>query len=136
MLRKGFSHASFTLYHLTVDFIRLLGSFLQSRSVLAAENLFLRKQLSLYQERQVRPHRATHATRLTMILVAKLFDWKTHYNQGRPHSSLGPGLPEAGKHSPVPIQKHRHQLQEGYRVESKAILGGLHHEYRLEKIAA
>jgi len=32
MLRKGFSHASVTLYHLTVDFIRLLGSFLQSRS--------------------------------------------------------------------------------------------------------
>jgi len=42
MLRKGFSHASFTLYHLTLDFIRLLGSFLQSRSVLTAENLFLR----------------------------------------------------------------------------------------------
>jgi transposase InsO family protein len=65
-----------------------------------------------------------------------LKEWKTHYNQGRPHSSLGPGLPEAGKNSPVPILKHRHQLQESYRVESKAILGGLHHEYRLEKIAA
>jgi putative transposase len=65
-----------------------------------------------------------------------LKEWKTHYNQGRPHSSLGPGLPEAGQNSPVPIQKHRHQLQEGYRVKSKAILGALHHEYRLEKIAA
>ena len=30
MLREGFSQASLTLYHLTVDFIRLLGSFLQS----------------------------------------------------------------------------------------------------------
>lgn len=371
MLREGFSHVSLTLFQLTVDFIRLLGGFLQSRSALAAENLFLRKQLSLYQERQVRPRRATDATRLTMVLLAKLFDWmaalmtvrpetftgwhrrgfrlfwrwksrrigrpripkdlrrlilvmarenptwgqarianellvklgiqvsprtiqkylrkdpngrrqrpdrsqrwmtfirnhaqamlacdffvsvtarfqvlyvfvimeigtrrlvhfnvtahphaawtlqqfraaigdqqgyrflvhdrdgiysqeldlgvksmgvkvlktpfrspqansycerliggirrecldflipiseghlrrilkewKTHYNQGRPHSSLGPGFPEAGQNSPVPIQKHRHQLQEGYRVRSKAILGGLHHEYRLEKIAA
>ena len=63
--------------------------------------------------------------------------WKTHYNQGRPHSSLGPGLPEkVGQNSPVPIQKHHHQLQEGYRVASKAILGGLHHEYWQKKIAA
>ena len=51
MLREGFSHVSLTLFQLTVDFIRLLGGFLQSRSALAAENLFLRKQLSLYQER-------------------------------------------------------------------------------------
>jgi transposase InsO family protein len=62
--------------------------------------------------------------------------WKTHYNQGRPHSSLGLGLPEPGHSSPVTIQKHRHKLQEGYWVRSKAILGGLHHEYWLEKIAA
>ena len=74
MLREGFSHVSLTLFQLTVDFIRLLGGVLQSRSALAAENLFLRKQLSLYQEHQVRPQRATDATRLTMVLVAKLFD--------------------------------------------------------------
>jgi len=371
MLRAGFPHASRIPYHLTVDFIRLLGSFLRSRSALAVENLFLRKQLSLYQERQVRPQRATDATRLTMVMLAKLFDWRealvtvwpetfigwhrrgfrlfwrwksrrigrpripedlrglilamardnptwgqarianelfvklgiqvpprtiqgyllkdpnggrwpsdpsqrwmtfvrnhaqamlacdffvtvttrflvlyvfvimeigtrrlvhfnvtahpnaawtlqqfretindqqdyrflvhdrdsnysqeldlgvkamgvkvlktpfrspqansycerliggirrecldflipiseghlrrilnewrTHYNQGRPHSGLGPGLPEAGQNSPVPIQKHRHKLQEGYRVKSKAILGGLHHEYWRKKIVA
>ena len=52
MLREAFAHASLILYQLTVDFIRLLGSFLQSGSALAAENLFLRKQLGLYQERQ------------------------------------------------------------------------------------
>jgi putative transposase len=62
--------------------------------------------------------------------------WKTHYNQGRAHSSLGPGLPEPGHSSPVSIQKHRHQLQEGYRVKPRAILGGLHYEYCLEKIVA
>jgi len=48
MLREGFSHVSVTLFQLTEDFIRLLGSILQSRSALAAENLFLRKQLSLW----------------------------------------------------------------------------------------
>jgi hypothetical protein len=89
MLRKGLSHASFTLYHLTMDLIRLLGSFLQSRFVLAAENIFLRKQLSLYQERQVRPHRATDAARLTMILVAKLFDWRAALITVRPETLVG-----------------------------------------------
>jgi putative transposase len=76
MLREAFSHALLTLYHLSLDFTRFLASFLQSRSALAAENLFLRKQLALYQERQVQPRRATDATRLTMVLAARLFDWK------------------------------------------------------------
>jgi len=40
------------------------------------ENLFLRKQLALYQERQVHSRRATDATRLTVVLAARLFDWK------------------------------------------------------------
>jgi putative transposase len=76
MLCDTLGQASLTVYHLTLDFIRFLGSLLQARSALAAENLFLRKQLALYQERQVRPRRATDATRLIMILAARLFDWK------------------------------------------------------------
>jgi putative transposase len=65
-----------------------------------------------------------------------LRDWKTHYCQGRPHASLGPGLPEPGKGLPVPLQKQRHQIPAGHRVRAQPILGGLHHEYRLLKIAA
>ena len=65
-----------------------------------------------------------------------LKDWKTHYYQARPHSSLGPGLPEPGGGLPVPLQKQRHQIPTRYRVKAKPILVGLHHEYRLEKIAA
>jgi putative transposase len=65
-----------------------------------------------------------------------LKDWKTHYCQERPHASLGPGLPEPGEGLPVPLQKTRHQIPAGYRVRAKPIFGGLHHEYRLEKIAA
>lgn len=34
---------------------------IQSRSALVAENIFLRKQLALYQERQTRPRRLTDA---------------------------------------------------------------------------
>ena len=89
MLREGFSHASRTFYPLTLDIIRLLRSSLQSRSALAAENLFLRKQLGLYRERQVRPRRATDATRLTMVMLAKLFDWREALLTVRPETFIG-----------------------------------------------
>jgi hypothetical protein len=49
---------------------------LRSPKALAAENLFLRKQLALYQERHVKPRRATHATRLTLIWLAQCFNWR------------------------------------------------------------
>jgi putative transposase len=89
MLRETFSHAFLTLYHVSLDFSRFLGSLLQARSALAAENFFLRKQLALYQERQVQPRRATDATRLTMLLAARLFDWKGALISVRPETFTG-----------------------------------------------
>jgi putative transposase len=71
-----------------MDVFRFLGSFLQSQFALAAENLFLRKQLSLYQERQARPRRATDATRLVMVLTAKLFDWREVMITVRPETFI------------------------------------------------
>ena len=88
MLRETFSHAFLTFYHVSLDFTRFLGSLLQSRFALAAENLFLRKQLALYQERQVRPRRVTDATRLTMVLLGTLFDWKQALVSVRPESKM------------------------------------------------
>jgi putative transposase len=61
--------------------------------------------------------------------------WGIHYNRGRPHSSLGPGIPEPTQDS-VPVSDHRHKLPAGYRVAKQSVLGGLHHEYRLVKEAA
>jgi transposase InsO family protein len=58
-----------------------------------------------------------------------------HYNRDRPHSALEPGIPEPTQ-AKVPAGVHRHKLPEGYRVSAKAILGGLHHEYSLEKEVA
>jgi hypothetical protein len=43
---------------------------------LAAENLFLRKQLALYLERQMRPRRADDATRITLVTLSRLLDWR------------------------------------------------------------
>jgi len=64
-----------------------------------------------------------------------LKEWVAHYNQGRPHSRFGPGIPDFGiDHQqtepcghPVPIDD---------QVVAKAILGGLHHEYSWEGRAA
>ena len=64
-----------------------------------------------------------------------LNEWVIHYNNGRPHMSLGPGVP-VGTDSAVPISLHRPEFARGYVVRSKAILSGLHHEYTLEKLAA
>ena len=49
---------------------------LRSHAQLAAENLFLRKQLALYLERQVKSRRADDATRLTIIALSRLIDWR------------------------------------------------------------
>jgi hypothetical protein len=41
-----------------------------------AENLFLRKQLVLFQERKARPRRTTASYRLAMVVPAKFFAWR------------------------------------------------------------
>jgi putative transposase len=65
-----------------------------------------------------------------------LAEWITHYNQGRPHLSLGPGIPEPTEIFLPPCCHGRHSLARNCKVVGRAILGGLHHEYRLEGIAA
>jgi transposase InsO family protein len=62
-------------------------------------------------------------------------EWTADYNPGRPHSALGPGLPEPiSEH--VTTTEHRHRLPIGYCVVKRSVLGGLHHEYGLVKEAA
>jgi putative transposase len=62
--------------------------------------------------------------------------WVAHYNRGRPHASLGPGIPECPPSENALGGSNGHRLPSGYRVAASAILGGLHHEYRLEPNAA
>ena len=65
-----------------------------------------------------------------------LKEWVRHYNEGRPHLSLGPGIPQPPATLPVALQEHRHRLPEHQSVGARPILGGVHHEYQLEKKAA
>lgn len=44
-----------------------------SRSLIA-DNLFLRRQLALYEERDIKPRRIGPTTRVSLDLLAKLFD--------------------------------------------------------------
>jgi putative transposase len=62
-----------------------------------------------------------------------LSEWVPHYNRGRPHVSLGPGIPDARDVGPV---ASGHRIPDGHRVIAKSILAGLHHEYLLEQAAA
>jgi putative transposase len=65
-----------------------------------------------------------------------LHEWVYHYNPGRPHMALGPGIPQPPPQSSVPLQAHRHRLPTHLHVVARSILGSLHHEYRLEAKAA
>jgi hypothetical protein len=53
-----------TVLCIVCDILRLISTAVRSRAQLAAENLFLRKQLAMYVERQLKPHRADDATRI------------------------------------------------------------------------
>jgi putative transposase len=65
-----------------------------------------------------------------------LHEWAAHYNRGRPHMSLGPGIPQPSSSLPVLLCEHRHRWPKPYHVVARPILGGLHHDYRLEPQAA
>jgi putative transposase len=59
---SAFAHCFRTLSLVVVDLVRLARLVAHSHGALAAENLFLRKQLALFQ-RKVKPRRADDATR-------------------------------------------------------------------------
>jgi putative transposase len=66
-----------------------------------------------------------------------LKSWIPHYNAGRPHIALGPGVPD-----PAPVSRgyqqptSRHRRGQSYAVRAISILGGLHHEYFLASARA
>lgn len=64
-----------------------------------------------------------------------LKEWVVDYNRGRPHSSLGPGIPEPGAGMMVK-RLSGYRIPNDHRVLGESILGGLHHEYRLKRVAA
>lgn len=72
----------------------------------------------------------------TRHLYSILKEWVTHYNEGRPHMSLGPGISQPISDVPVHRQAHRHRIAAAQRIVVRPVVSGLHHEYQLEKWAA
>jgi len=64
-----------------------------------------------------------------------LKQWTAHYNASRPLSSLGPGIPDETVQK-AELQLSRHCIPKDHRLVVTPILSGLHHEYRLVRIAA
>ena len=76
MSRRCYSSLT-TIRRLWCDVIILARLTLRPRAQLAAENLFLRKQLALYQERQVKPRRPGPVTRVILVLPSPLLEWRS-----------------------------------------------------------
>src|SRR5580765_42246 len=66
----------FLISRLLYDVVILARLALTPRAQLAAENLFLRKQLALYQERKVKPRRADDATRFILASLSRVLAWR------------------------------------------------------------
>ena len=49
----------------------------RTRAQIIAENLFLRRQLALYQERKTRRRRPTPAAKLALVVLSRFFPWAT-----------------------------------------------------------
>ncbi len=66
-----------TIFDVFIDVFIFVRLALRSSSALAAENLFLRKQLGLYVERKKKPRRATNSIRFTLAQLARFFEWRS-----------------------------------------------------------
>lgn len=74
---------------LLTDGIRFMALLARSRTALAAENLFLRKQLAFYQERKIRPRRFDNVTRFMLVLLSHGFAWQGALVNVTPKTFIG-----------------------------------------------
>jgi len=85
--------AVFRILYICQDLLREALRFLlllvNAKAALAAEVLFLRKQLVFYQERKIKPRRFNDSARLSMLLLAELFDWKNALVNVKPETFIG-----------------------------------------------
>jgi putative transposase len=75
--------------NLFADLLRFLLLGVRSKGSLAAENLFLRKQLAFYQERKIRSRRIDNSTRLMLVWLSRRFDWRSALCVVTPRTFIG-----------------------------------------------
>ncbi len=64
------------IFRLLSDLVTFFCLLLRPQVTLATENLFLRKQLVMYQERGQKPRRPDLSLRVALVLLSQIFDWK------------------------------------------------------------
>ncbi len=72
-------HSIKTIIKLLGDFVTFMWLIVRPRDTLAGENLFLRKQLAMYQEREQKPRRPDTPLRIALVLFCP------GYSIGRMH---------------------------------------------------
>ncbi|HEX4169771.1 MAG TPA: hypothetical protein VHZ55_30265 [Bryobacteraceae bacterium] len=71
------------------DCLSLLANIGRRRLALAAENLFLRKQLALFREREKKALPTTSADRYVFSKLARWFDWRSALVIVKPATLIG-----------------------------------------------
>jgi hypothetical protein len=104
---------AYTLCTLLLDVSRFLCLCLRPSPALAAENLFLQKQLALYQEHHVKPRRVTHATRVALVWLSWWCEWRSALTVVQPETFMRwrrqgfrlfwHGTPSPGR-PPIPVE--------------------------------
>lgn len=75
--------------YLLADSVRCVALLFRSTTSLRAENLFLRRQLALFMEHGVRPRRIDAATRASLAVLGKMFDWRSALVVVQPATMVG-----------------------------------------------
>jgi len=88
-MEQAVRHLLHTILAVAGALASLAPSAMRSRAQLAAQNLFLRKQLALYQERKVRPRRADDATRIILIGLSRFVAWRQLLVIVKPETLIG-----------------------------------------------
>jgi len=73
---------------LFIDLIALTALAFRQRRATAAEILVLRRQIALYKERGIKPRRIDPATRISLALLSRLFNWRDALAIVRPETMI------------------------------------------------
>ena len=73
----------------SAEALRLARAAFRSHGSLVAENLFLRKQLAFYQERNIKARRLTDSTRLALLFWSHWFPWRSALVVVKPETLIG-----------------------------------------------
>jgi len=71
-----------------IDLIALTALAFRQRRATAAEILVLRRQIALYKERGIKPRRIDPATRISLALLSRLFNWRDALAIVRPETMI------------------------------------------------